>query len=276
MLSMASVHSGRDGSGENLKCLDVVTKDPVTGITVIVHFSVYVPLPVLHATVEVQNTATSNEDITIRQLSSLVLGCLTLPSEEWWEEWRLHFAHNAWFREAQWQNRSLPEVDLDYFGVSNSSRSNFAVSNQGLFSKLGHLPMGALCHSDGSASYLWQIEHSGSWRWEIGDYREGIYLNACGPADQDHSWSRALGPGESFISVLVSLVVVASDFETLFTPLTQYRRRMRRQHRDNQKLPIIFNDYINYLIGDPTTTKVVALIKPAAEAEAQYFCIDCG
>jgi len=76
-----------------------------------VHFSVYV----LRATVEVQNTATSNEDITPQQLSSLVLGGLTLPSEEWWEEWRLHFAHNAWFREARWQNRSLPEVDLDYF-----------------------------------------------------------------------------------------------------------------------------------------------------------------
>jgi hypothetical protein len=113
-----------------LNFLDVVTKDPVTDITAIVHLSVYVPLPVLRSTVEVQNTSASNADVTLQLVSSLVLGGITLPSEKWWKDWRLHFAHNGWFREAQWQNRSLPEVGLDYFGISDSSRWNFAISNQ--------------------------------------------------------------------------------------------------------------------------------------------------
>jgi alpha-galactosidase len=45
---------------------------------------------------------------------------------------------------------------------------------------------------------------------------------------------------------------------------------------DNQRLPVIFNDYMNCLMGDPTPEKVETLTTPAAEAGAQYFCIDCG
>lgn len=74
----------------------------------------------------------------------------------------------------------------------------------------------------------------------------------------------------------VALVVIHDTFESLFTPLTQYRRRIRRQDEDNERLPIIFNDYVNCLIGDPTADKVSALIQPAAKAGAEYFCIDCG
>jgi hypothetical protein len=142
--------------GGNLELLDVVTLDPASGITVTNHFSVYVPLP-LRSTVEVHNT--SSQDITLRFVSSLVIRCLTLQSKQWWREWRVRFAQNASFREAQWQDRSLLDVGLDNFGVKESSLSNFAISNQGSFSTLGHLPMGALCRTDGTASYLWQIEH---------------------------------------------------------------------------------------------------------------------
>ena len=51
---------------------------------------------------------------------------------------------------------------------------------------------------------------------------------------------------------------------------------MRRQHDDNANLPVIFNDYINCLMGDPTTEKVEALIAPAACAGSEIFVIDCG
>jgi alpha-galactosidase len=74
------------------------------------------------------------------------------------------------------EDRSLPEVGLDNYGTTESSCSNFATSNEGSFSTLGHLPMGALCRSYGMLSYLWQIEHNGSWRWEDGDYRKGPLL----------------------------------------------------------------------------------------------------
>lgn len=264
---------------ETTKYLDVVSRDPTTGIVVTNHFIAYPDLPVLRSFVEVFNAG--NEDHTLQMVSSLVLGGLTLGSEEWWRDFHVSHARNDWCREAQWQTVSLPSVGLDDYGMGEledceSTRACFVISNHGSFSTGGHLPMGTLSRVDGRASWLWQIENNGSWRWEIGDYKDSIYLNASGPTDQEHQWSKALAPGTSFTSVPVALVVVRSNLESLFAPLTQYRRRIRRQHVDNDRMPIIFNDYMNCLMGDPTAEKVSALIEPAAKAGAEYFCIDCG
>ena len=39
---------------------------------------------------------------------------------------------------------------------------------------------------------------------------------------------------------------------------------------------MIFNDYMNTLMGDPTTERLLPLIDAAAQAGAEYFCIDAG
>jgi alpha-galactosidase len=261
-----------------IKCHDVVAVNPTTEVSVTNHFSVYPELPVLCSTAEAHNT--SERDVTLQMLASLVFGGLTLGSEKWWKDFHLSFARNDWFRGVQWQHVSLPSVGLDDYGMvevgCDSTRATFTISNHGSFSTGGHLPMGTFSRVDGTASWLWQIENNGSWRWEISDFRDSIYLNAGGPTDQDHQWSKQLSPGKSFVSVPVALVVVRDNFESLFVPLTQYRRRIRRQHEGNERLPIIDNDYMNCLMGDPTSEKVGALIQPAAKAGAEYFCIDCG
>jgi alpha-galactosidase len=256
------------------KILQVKTEDPRTEITVINQFSVFGEMPVLRSTVRVENT--SKQSITLQAVPSLVYGGLTLSTANWWESWHVHYAHNNWLREAQWHERSLPDLGVDYLGAKECSKANFVLSNQGSFSTGGHLPMGGLSRVDGKASYLWQIEHNGSWRWELGDYKDGIYLTASGPTDQEHAWSKKLGSGESFNSVPVALAVTAGDFNSAFAPMNSYRRLIRRSHKDLDLMPVIFNDYMNCLMGDPTDAKVEALIAPAAQAGAEVFVIDCG
>ena len=39
---------------------------------------------------------------------------------------------------------------------------------------------------------------------------------------------------------------------------------------------MVFNDYMNTLMGDPTTAKLLPLIDAAAGAGAEVFCIDAG
>ena len=39
---------------------------------------------------------------------------------------------------------------------------------------------------------------------------------------------------------------------------------------------MIFNDYMNTLMGDPTTERLLPLIDAAAAVGAEYFCIDAG
>ncbi|CAH0022250.1 unnamed protein product [Clonostachys rhizophaga] len=64
--------------------------------------------------------------------------------------------------------------------------------------------------------------------------------------------------------------------EDAFAAITSYRRRIRRHHTDNERLPIVFNDYMNCLMGDPDEEKIKALIDPVVRSGAEYFVIDAG
>ncbi|KAL4925219.1 putative Melibiase subfamily [Aspergillus undulatus] len=239
-------------------------------ITVISHLTVYGSTPVVRATASIRNK--SDGDIIVTQLTSLVLGGLTTGSAKW----------NSWFREAQWVEHGLPALGVDDYGVYGrpenhfASIAHYAVSNRGTFSTEGHLPMGILKRRDNAETWLWQVENNGSWRWEIGDWRDSVYLAAGGPIETDHDWRLRLGPGEEFTTVPVALCHVLNDYEEAFDSLTTYRRIIRRKNEDNKRLPIIFNDYMNCLMGDPTEEKILALVNPVLKSGAEYFVIDCG
>ena len=51
---------------------------------------------------------------------------------------------------------------------------------------------------------------------------------------------------------------------------------IRRPNKDDENLPVIFNDYMNCLFGDPTTEKELPLIDAAAECGCEYYVIDAG
>ncbi|KAL4967043.1 putative Melibiase subfamily [Aspergillus stella-maris] len=269
-------HEIRD-EGES-KTLNMTLSD--AGTTVISHLTVYESTPVLRASATMRND--SEQDITVTQLTSLVLGGLTTGTEKWWNEYTLSIPNNSWFREAQWIEHDLPSLGIDDYGVYGrpedhyASLGHYAVSNRGTFSTEGHLPMGVLKRRDDSETCLWQVENNGSWRWEIGDWRDSVYLAAGGPIEKDHDWRLRLEPGKDFASVSVALCHVHDDYEAAFTALTTYRRLIRRKHEDNKRLSIIFNDYMNCLMGDPTEEKIMALVGPVLKAGAEYFVIDCG
>ena len=58
--------------------------------------------------------------------------------------------------------------------------------------------------------------------------------------------------------------------------LTGYRRKIRRPNEDDEKLNVVFNDYMNCLMGDPAEEKERAIIDKAAEIGCEYYCLDCG
>ncbi|KAF7592258.1 hypothetical protein BBP40_000460 [Aspergillus hancockii] len=260
--------------------LDINLADPVSKVTVTAHLTIYQGIPVLRATSTIRND--SDKDIVVTQLSSLVVGGLTTGSERWWSDYVLSVPNNSWFREAQWIEHDLPSLGIDDYGVYGrpeqhaASLAHYSVSNRGTFSTEGHLPMGLLKRIDSAETWLWQVENNGSWRWEVGDWKDSVYLAAGGPVETDHDWRQALSPGQEFTTVPVALCHVLDNYEKAFAAMMSYRRRMRRKHEDHERLPIIFNDYMNCLMGDPTDQKILALVDPVVEAGAEYFVIDAG
>jgi hypothetical protein len=84
-----------------------------------------------------------------------------------------------------------------------------------------------------------------------------------------------LRPGETFCTVPAT-VALGVGWQAALRELTKHRRLARRPHPDNERLTVIYNDYMNTLMGDATTKRLLSLVDAAAEASADAFCIDAG
>ena len=182
--------------------------------------------------------------------------------------------HNVWFGEAQWQAKTLGELGFNAQTRENMQR--FTYGALGTWSSCGYLPMGALEDHERGTVLGWQLEHHGSWLAEYSYRSKSLHLRLSGPTHNEHHWSKRLAAGDSFTTVPVAVAACAGGLTEVTQALTAYRRRIVRPHRDHQDLPVIFNDYMNCLNGDPTTARLLPLIDAAATAGCEYFCIDCG
>jgi len=116
----------------------------------------------------------------------------------------------------------------------------------------------------------------------VGERRAGAYVALLGPADAEHQWSVDLNAEHPVTTVPVSLAVAPGGVDEIVAALTVQRRalhrrtqrRLGRPHRSPADLPVILNDYMNTLMGDPTTARLLPLVDAAATAGADYFCID--
>ncbi|MEO7016420.1 MAG: glycoside hydrolase family 36 protein, partial [Leifsonia sp.] len=103
----------------------------------------------------------------------------------------------------------------------------------------------------------------------------GIAVILMGPTDLESQWSPVLAPGESVETVPVAIAQAVGGLDQGAAELTRYRRALRGSNGD-RVVPLVFNDYMNTLVGDPTTEKLLPLIDAAAIVGAEYFCIDAG
>ena len=185
---------------------------------------------------------------------------------------------SEWLGESRWTRhplrQSVPDLNLGRHG--QDGRGCLAVTSRGTWSTGAHLPTGGLIDRTTGRAVLWQIEHNGPWRWEVGERRDGdVGLALLGPTDLDHQCATRLAPGASLTSVPVS-VALGEDEDGAIAALTAHRRALLRPHRDRTELPVVFNDYMNTLMGDPTTARLLPLIDAAADAGAEVFCVDAG
>lgn len=248
-------------------------KQSYKGLALITHMQFYDGVPVVRTFNEVVNH--SEEEYAVEYISSFALTGLCEDSSMQRDKTGiLYIPHNTWYGEAQWKKYTLNE--LGYDAVNSFSMKRISYSNTGSWACDEYLPMGSYYNTELNKSLTWQIETSGSWHWELSDIRECLYLQLSGPTYQENGFVKVIRPEERFLSVPCTVAVVEGDFEESVRALTKYRRRIRRQNEDNEKLPVIFNDYMNCLMGDPTTEVLKPLIDSAKEAGCEYFCVDAG
>ncbi|WP_042406523.1 alpha-galactosidase [Streptacidiphilus carbonis] len=252
--------------------LRVRLDDPVSGLEAQVELSTRADLPVLRSRVRLRNGGETA--LRIESVSTLTLGGLGAPADL-----DLYWADNDWLAELRWQRAPLREqlVDLDRSAGGHDGRGCFERFSRGSWSTAGSLPVGVLAERGTGRAWAWQVESSAGWRYEVGERRRSGYLVLAGPDDARHQWSCLLAPGEEFESVPAALAVAPTGGpDAVFGVLTEYRRLLRRPHRDLHALPVVYNDYMNTLMGDPSTERLLPLVAAAARAGAEYFVIDAG
>ncbi len=246
--------------------LRIVQEDPESGLRIT---SVFEARAGVRAWSEASMTGPGALELTF--LSSLVVGLASIDAE-------LYSAANSWMAEGRWSARSLRSealADIVRDPHHHVARSRHAVTSTGSWSTGERLPVGVLVEPSTPYALGWQIEHNGPWHYELGENRRGGYLALSGPTDQEHQWSVELTADQPFTTVPVSLVA-GTDRDSVFAALTRQRRALRHRRPVDARMPVVFNDYMNTLMGDPTTAKLLPLIDAAADVGADYFCIDAG
>lgn len=270
-------HHVTDSAGGS--SLTVVQKHARCGARTETTWTAYDDIPVVRGQSRVVNE--SDAPITVEYVSSFAFaGFVDFSAPDWADTTTVAIPHNTFFGEYQWVEQTLPEqgvYDVGFVaGGEHSTRKRISVQSVGTQPTTQYLPMGALQDAATGVSWAWQIEHNGSWQWEIGDFRTCVYLTASGPTDQEHQWHTVLAAGESFETVPVAITCVEGMIADTFAPLTEYRRRIRRLNDDDVDLGVGFNDYMNSLVADPTEDRLLPVIAAAASVGAEFYTIDAG
>ena len=280
MLKFDSISEERNENGDLLR---IVQSDDVTGAKVesVMQFFDGIPVARMYNTV----TNEGKEDQTLEYISSFSYwgiekeqkeGIPELVSSD--DKMSMVVVHNGWQKELTVKKYRFADLGMAQTQPHNYQRTSktIEITNTGNWSAKEYVPMGYIGNSAADSSLFFEIDHSGSWHYEIGDQNCHFYLAVSGPTEIQSHWSKNLKPGDSFTTVPVAVGVGHDDFEEAIGTLTKYRRKIRRPNKDNENLPVIFNDYMNCLFGDPTTAKELPLIDAAAACGCEYYVIDAG
>lgn len=269
--------SVRGGEHDGVHELRIVQHDPSSSLTVTSIFQAHAAVAGFRTWTEV----TAGEEIILDAVSSFTTGSFLADAEAGSvDALVLSHADNDWIAENRWKSEPLRSAGLidvvRHAHHHQPPRTRIVLGNRGSWSSGEKVPAAAIAATDGRYAIAWQIEHTGPWLAEIGENGRGAYVLLSGPTDQEHQWNTMLAPGETFRSVPVGVAVAAGDSTDALRALTDHRRAIRLPRAADAHLPVVFNDYMNTLMGDPTTEKLLPLIDAAAEAGADYFCIDAG
>lgn len=266
-------------------------EDPDSGLRSEITYRVLKGGGVLRASARLENAGSA--PIAIESVTSLVASGLAGPGGTL-SDLDIFWADNDWLGENRWHQRAFRNLlaDLNRPFHLNDSRATFGVTSKGSWSSGRHLPMGAAVNRRTGHAFVWQIEHNGGWHWQVGEHtrrdgpsrdsgqrkvgEEAAYVALLGPTDAEHHWRLVLEPGKVFETVPVAIALSGEGLEGALARLTEYRRASRRPHYDHRRLPVVFNDFMNTLMGEPTTERLLPLVAAAAHVGAEYFCIDSG
>lgn len=269
----------RESVTHGVSALEVDLRDPLSSLRTTVRYTMRMGSGVLSASTRVWHSG-DGAPVALLFVSSFALG------DSAWAcaDTTVHLADSDWLAESRWSSGTFaalgePEINMAAHAGA-PPRGTLNRLGRGTWSSGEQVPMGALERTNGS-TLLWQVESNGGWRWQLsqsaGTTPTGVLrLVTSGPTDVEHQWSVLLGAGDSFVTPVTSIAWSADGFDGALARLTDHRRADRRRFDGDAGLPVIYNDYMNTLMADPTTEKLLPLIDAVGRTGAEIFVVDAG
>lgn len=263
------------------KSIELILAAP-NGLEVTWHLQTYNEINIVRSWCTLQNRG--EEEIGLEYVSSFVCPCLCANGEKRFPyKTEVYVPHNSWYGEAQWTKHPIEDLGISRMlidGYNNSpgvGTSRYAYGSFGSWSTCDYLPMGMAEDTETGEIFYWQIESSCAWKAEYAT-TDGHNLSVAlsGPTENEAHWWKCLKPGESFQTVTEAFGVTLGGVSEAVGELTRYRRVIRRPNEDDERLNVVFNDFMNCLMGDPREENELPMIRRAAELGCEYYCIDCG
>ena len=266
----------QDGGKE----LEIVMVSPEK-LKAVYHMRLFDGVPAVQTWTEITNEGSEDQGLTY--VSSFIYQGISRGGDKpYYKKTDIYVPFNSWCCEAQWQKYDAETLNLngmvvDGFNHQGYGLNRYCYSGKGTWSTCEYLPMGIAEDRETGETYIFQVESSGQWLIEYGSAQGGnLYLTISGATEQEHGWYKNLKPGECFTTVPAGAAVVKGGLNPAVAALTRYRRKVRRANPDDEKLNVVFNDYMNCLMGDPTTERELSIIDKAAELGCEYYCLDAG
>lgn len=230
-------------------------------------------------------TNESDEEIVLTHVSSAYVQGIGIDGVRPWHDkkkLKLYYCRQTWEGEGQWRSGDLEELGL-YPVAVHPNYAAIHFSSVGSWSTSKFIPMGILEDCETGQVWYFQIETSTNWHFEIGCNgpqelsKESIYIHTDAADERHGGWSKRLKPGESYFSVPTAIGCCIGGFDEAVRELAKYKRTLfKSAFGCPGDMPIVFNDYMNCLWGNPTEEALLPLIDAACIAGAEVFCIDAG
>lgn len=220
-----------------------------------------------------------NHSVTVTHFSSGLLNGIAIhPSRGATCGAKLHYIRQNWEGEGQIETQTVEEAGIERVSTHPITGA-FHLSSKGGYTTGRYYPQVFLEDANGQLWFI-GLESEGNWHLECGyltDYDgdpkgEGFYLEADELSLRHNDSWHTLAPGES-LRAAPAYFGCAADWDEAAAGLAAYRRRNTVVSAES---PLVFNDYMNCLWGDPTEEKMLPLIDRAAELGAEIYCTDAG
>lgn len=248
-----------------------------TGLEVECSFQVIEKAGVLRQTNKITNRG--KQPVTITHFSSGLLNGIALRLIRGAScGAKLHYIRQNWEGEGQVKTLSVEEAGIECVST-HSVTGAFHLSSKGAYTTGRYYPQMFLEDAQGKFWFI-GIEADANWHLECGylaDYPsdpkgEGFYLEADELSLRHNDSWHTLAPGESRICS-PAYFGCGQGWDEVSEDLTAFRRANAVVA---PKAPLVFNDYMDCLWGDPFEERVLPLIDRAAELGAEVYCTDAG